>query len=182
MTINTTDSLIKKELDNWYKSNISEEDNVKVEDTIWCNDRTLTAGTFTGAFGAFTRNVEASTPLLSCPSGDDSFTMDSTSGNGKLTYPVGLLTADELTLAGSGYTGYSTASYLNTGQAWWTMSPSFIPPTTAQAFVLAITGNGKLEPYGGGSGTKGIRPAISLKVGTTISGGNGSTQTPYIVN
>ncbi|MBO5121430.1 MAG: hypothetical protein J6C28_07100, partial [Bacilli bacterium] len=100
-------------------------------------------------------------------------------GNGSLIYPVGLLTADEYTLAGSGNKGYSTTSYLHTGQYQWSLSPYYFSIDYAYGFYLYSSG------YLSGSNvnnTRGVRPSVSLKLGTLISGGDGSVSTPYIVN
>lgn len=55
---------------------------------------------------------------------NDAFTKDSANGNGKLDYKVGLITADELTLAGSGWDGYDASAYLFTSEPTWSASPS----------------------------------------------------------
>ncbi|MBO5120548.1 MAG: hypothetical protein J6C28_02530, partial [Bacilli bacterium] len=108
----------------------------------------------------------------------DSFTVSSSKGNGSLIYPVGLLTADEYTLAGSGNKGYSTTSYLHTGQYQWSLSPFYFYSHNARGFYLASSGTlfSHDVPY-----TRGVRPSVSLKLGTLISGGDGSVSTPYIV-
>ncbi|MBO5120362.1 MAG: hypothetical protein J6C28_01585, partial [Bacilli bacterium] len=99
-------------------------------------------------------------------------------GNGSLIYPVGLLTADEYTLAGSGNKGYSTTSYLHTGQYQWSLSPYNFSSNVALGFSLYSSGALNFDYV---NGTRGVRPSVSLKLGTLISGGDGSVSTPYIV-
>ena len=184
MFTNTTDSKIKTTIDNWYKANMTSYTN-KLEDTVWCNDRTLTSGpllskdtssTSSSLFAAYGRNMSTFKPSISCTNTRDSFTVDSSNGNGKLTYPVGLLTADEYTLAGSGNKGYSTDAYLHTGQYQWSLSPSHFYTTCAVEFgVNSSMGSG------GVANSYGVRPSVSLKPGTYATGGDGSFSTPYIV-
>ena len=187
MFVNTTDSKIKTVIDSWYALNMTGYTNM-LEDTVWCNDRTITSGPLyskdansTGAsyFGAYLRNVSSIGPSLTCPEKLDSFTVSSSKGNGSLIYPVGLLTADEYTLAGSGNKGYSTTSYLHTGQYQWSLSPFIFRSNGAVEF--ALTSSGTLNNLNVNS-TRGVRPSVSLKLGTLISGGDGSVSTPYIVN
>ena len=185
MFTNTTDSKIKTTIDNWYKANMTSYTN-KLEDTVWCNDRTLTSGpllskdnsTGTSIFAAYGRNMSTFKPSISCTNTRDSFTVDSSNGNGKLTYPIGLLTADEYTLAGSGYKGYSTDAYLHTGKYQWSLSPYYFYGTYAYEFNL--TSSGYLNYYYVYT-SRGVRPSVSLKPGTYATGGDGSTVSPYIV-
>jgi hypothetical protein len=117
-------------------------------------------------------------PSVTCINTRDSFTVDSKNGNGKLTYPVGLLTADEYTLAGSGNKGYSTTAYLHTGKYQWPLSPYSFSGVNAIEFYLNSSG---ILSYNGVDFTRGVRPSVSLKPGTYVSGGDGSVSTPYIV-
>ena len=186
MFVNTTDSKIKTVIDSWYASNMTGYTNM-LEDTVWCNDRTITSGplyskdansTGSSYFGAYLRNVSSIGPSLTCPEKLDSFTVSSSKGNGSLIYPVGLLTADEYTLAGSGNKGYSTTSYLHTGQYQWSLSPYNFSSNVALGFSLYSSGALNFDYV---NGTRGVRPSVSLKLGTLISGGDGSVSTPYIV-
>ena len=189
MFTNTTDSKIKTTIDNWYKANMTSYTSM-LEDTVWCNDRTLTSGpllskdtnsTGSSLFAAFNRNMSTFKPSVTCTNTRDSFTVDSKNGNGKLTYPVGLLTADEYTLAGSGNKGYSTDAYLHTGQYQWSLSPYFFNGSDAYGCNLHSSGSLGFSRVSGAFTTLGVRPSVSLKPGTYVSGGDGSVSTPYIV-
>ena len=186
MFTNTTDSKIKTAIDNWYASNMTSYTSM-LEDTVWCNDRTLTSGpllskdtnsTGSSLFAAYSRNMSTFKPSVTCTNTRDSFTVDSSNGNGKLTYPVGLLTADEYTLAGSGNKGYSTTAYLHTGEYQWSLSPFNFGYDYATEFNLYSSG---ALSYDYVDNTRGVRPSVSLKPGTYVSGGDGSVSTPYIV-
>jgi len=161
---NTVDSTIKGVVDTWYKTNIADKGyGNAVSDTMFCNDRSIPGKTITlwigdtglgygkqktayGAAGRFmTGNnstvLSAKTgiqPTFKCPQKNDAFTVNDTSkGNGALTYPVGLITADERIAAGSGKYGTgNTSCYLYRGIYWhWTLSPSIFNGTNSVMFV-----------------------------------------------
>ena len=186
MFTNTTDSTIKTIIDKWYAANMNSYTNY-LEDTIWCNDRTLISGllyskdsetTTTSRYASYDRNMSTFKPSVTCTETRDSFTVSSSNGNGKLTYPVGLLTADEYTIAGSGNKGNSESAYLYTGTYYsWTLSPSGFGSTGTGAMFLQHN-----RLYANKiSNACSVRPSVSLKQGTYVSGGDGSVSNPYIV-
>ena len=186
MFINTTDSKIKTKIDNWYKTNMTSYTS-KLEDTVWCNDRTLASGPLlskdtngiaTSYFAAYNRNEITFKPSVTCANARDSFTVGSNNGNGKLTYPVGLLTADEITMAGSGNIGYSNSAYLHTGNSQWSLSPFYFNFINAGKFLLNSSGS---LNSGFVNITYGVRPSVSLKPGTYVSSGDGTSSKPYII-
>ena len=178
---NTTNSKIKTKIDDWYSKNMIDYTD-RLEDTIWCNDRSISQkggwdkdSTTSGYlyFGARGRNYSTYKPSIECPNANDKFTVSSEAGNGKLTYPVALLTADEATLAGHGTNG-SNKSYLYTGQWWWALSPSFFNVNFVYEFYV-YSSLGSI----GGSNAYGVRPSVSLAPGTMISDGNGTSNFPF---
>ena len=184
MFTNTTSSRIKTTIDTWYAGNMTEYTKY-LEDTIWCNDRSFYSGSLKGKdvdagtgysyFGAYGNNVSTKNPSVSCPNVNDSFTVSSENGNGALDYPVALLTADELTLAGHGSNGYSRNAYLYTGQYYWSLSPYFF---VNYAYGVVMSSLGKLYYYNVYA-TRGVRPSVSLAPGIMISGGDGTSEDPY---
>ena len=188
MQTNTTDSTIKTVIDNWYEANLASYEEY-LEDTVWCNDRSMNTqtngwrenGSLTEDmyYGAYGRNRQTYKPSVTCPNKNDAFTVnDTTKGNGALNHPVALLTADELTMAGSGNPGYSNKSYLYTNQIWWSLSPSYFYSNYAREFSLNSSGN--LSGYNVNH-SYGVRPAVSLAPGTSFASGDGSSDTPYKV-
>ena len=128
---NTTNSAIKTTIDNWYTRNLEAKGYTKYLSTtaIYCNDRTGD-GTY---FGAYTRLITNKTPTYDCTDTNDKFTVDTSTGNGKLTYPIALMTADEVSFAG-GLWGtnaptwyyYNSAKGSSTGSTWWwLLSPNY---------------------------------------------------------
>ena len=215
---NINDSTIKKYIDNWYSQNFDESATSKLEDTVFCNDRSTkaydanTIGTSLSYYGALGYGKNATlygaahrasywsnnpNPSLVCQNQNDKFTVDSKNGNGKLTYPVGLITLDEAVLAGFN-TNYSNendykdyTNYLYTNSVYWTFSP----------VTMEVDRNGYTGIYGGAkvgfvnigsyySGSYvdngivgysyGVRPVVSLANGTFVTG-FGTTTNPYVV-
>ena len=154
-------------------------------DSIFCGDRSLNTGSGyllspTSTYGAYNRVYQNRKPSLSCKQEADSYTVSSDTGNGKLTYPVGLLTIDEASMAGGLYNSVNTQYYLYTGQTYWTMSPSTFTSTNALAHAWFVTSTWYLNSYWV-SFSYGVRPVVNLSADVLISGGDGSASNPYVV-
>ena len=185
MTINranTTSSDIKIVVDNWFKSNLVNYLGY-LEDAVWCNDISITQvggwNKDTSAdqylhFGPYTRMYKDFKPTLECPNVVDQYRVSN--AKAKLTYPVGLLTIDEISLAGASVNGSNSTFYLYTGQEWWTLSPSMFGTSTN----FRVTAAGGIS-YLGSSNELGVRPAISLAPGIQYTDGDGSVNSPYVV-
>ena len=189
MFTNINDSTIKKAIDVWYKNNMTAYTS-KLEDTIWCNDRTLHSGSLAGkdvdagtgfsSFSAYNRIYTKFSPSIECPNESrDGFTVSTLSGgNGKLTYPVGLLTADEVMLAG-GSRASNFNYYLYTGgERSLLLSPSHFDDIGA--FGSNVYFNGDLVYYSV-YGYGGVRPSVSIAPGTRITEGDGTVNSPYVI-
>ncbi len=180
---NNASSAIKIKLDEWYKANIEDKGfGDKVADTIYCNDRSMDSGVgakeFDTAYRANGRLVEVTSPQLYCPQKTDAFSKTETEkSNSALTYPVGLLTADEAAAAGAIYSDRQSTTYLYTGQKYWTMTPDTFKDKTARVFY--VNDNGSLSSNTV-SETYGIRPVISLSKDTQFQG-TGSMEDPWVV-
>ena len=182
---NINDSTIKAANDNWYKTNI--EDNgysQYVADAIYCNDRSLSSGTGIGTtetiympFDRFYNN----NPNLKCVQTNDKFATSSSSGNGRLTYPVGLISADEVVYAGGTSHTRNSQYYLCNGQYYWTTSPSVfhfdVPYGYSDIWLVLNSGDIASSNV---NVARGLRPVISLKSDTTFSG-NGTMDSPFEV-
>ena len=186
MFTNTTDSKIKTTIDNWYKTNMTSYTD-KLEDTIYCNDRTITegpllskdtSGTGYSYFAGYTR-IKTHKPSLDCSNSNDAFTVSSSIGNGKLTYPVGLITIDEVMYAGGRDLRQNSTYYLYTNQKWWLGSPdSFY---NFQPYAWFVDSSGSLSSIGALYNNYGVRPVVSLAPSIEISSGSGTSTDPYIV-
>ena len=182
---NKNDSTIKGVIDNWYKNNLSSYSSL-IADEVFCNDRTLESGDTYSTSGSFdyaaeNRLVKNKSPQLTCPNlARDGFTTTTASiGNKALTYPVGLITADEVSLAGGSLNSNNNNSYyLYTGQYYWALSPHLW--FDASARVFNVYSGGLLGSYGVG-GSNGVRPVVSLKTSTLVTKGAGTETDPYVV-
>ena len=193
---NINKSTILRNLETWYKAKLTSYTD-KLADTIWCNDKS-TAGlgykTENSGYGAEKR-LDDYSPSLICPKDKDGgklskFTVDDTvNGNGNLDYKIGLLTVDEMVLAGfvpyqvfenNGYDENSVTSYLrnNANDPYWTLSP--VGFNGGDAYVWNAFNDGDLSDVFVNDSSA-LRPVVSLKSATTISGGNGTASSPFVV-
>ena len=193
---NTNNSTIKGIIDTWYASNLEAKGYTKYISTtaVYCNDRSNPAGGYnTGNtsfyYGARTRLDTNKTPSYDCATTEDKFTVDSSTGNGKLKYPIALMTADEISFAGGLiWTNAPTWYYKNSANGsstgstwWWLLSPSYWRGGNASVFdVLGSSDPGYLG-NADGYNTYGVRPAVSLKSCVKTSGGDGSASAPYTI-
>ncbi len=195
MFTNSSNSIMKQTIDTWYKNNMISYTE-KLEDTIWCNDRTLYSGPLVGKdfdsgtswedysnFGAYDSIRVLYSPSVECPNESrDGFSVSTDSGgNGALTYPIGLLTADEVMLAG-GTSSSNSKYYLYTGKSYSSFSPAaynYSYGSRGPASIFYVEDDGMLSNYYSSGG--GVRPSISLTRGTRAIGGDGTVNNPYIV-
>ena len=184
---NENDGNIKKELDNWYKTHILGTSNESViADAGFCNDRSLASGngyTSTGSntnYGTWRRYYQTKQPTLKCAQTNDLFTLSTnTKGNKALTYPIGLITVDELMLSGyaDGYINKSTYTYSTL--TYWTLSPSYFNVTDTSARELDLYSVGYPNGYNYVTYGFGVRAVINLSSDAQISGGIGTSSSPY---
>ena len=171
--VNQTDSTIKVYIDNWYQSNMTSYTS-KLEDTIFCNDRSISdlggwnpnGGDKTISLQFKNYNLNSD---LSCTNITDKFSVSN--NKAKLTYPVGLLTSSETYLL-------NNDNLRKTGEEYWLASPC--------DFLYYIAYGRSVNTQGGGEATmpistRGVRPAVSLTPGTEYTSGDGSKNSPYIV-
>ena len=128
----TTNSTIKTYLDNWYtkyfNENISTSRFVK---TTFCNDRnTSSTWASTGStiyYAPYIRlSVGTPVPTFECNSLD------------VVTNNLGLITADEIVLAGGYYGAINNIFYLNNNMAYWTGSPDTFQSGYSYVIVLNL--------------------------------------------
>ena len=193
--LNTNDSTIKTYIDNWYNNNLSSYSKYISTEAVYCNDRELASGSTysTGSsfnYAPYGRQNANKTPTYNCANIKDAFS--GSNSEAKLTYPIGLMTADEIAYAG-GKSGTSLARpyawyYLNSAggsitgsNAWWSLSPNFWSGSYSFFwFVYGSVNPGNLN-HSRVVVSLAVRPSVSLKSCNLISGGDGSANNPYIV-
>ena len=189
---NTNKSTILINLETWYTNNLKTYESV-IDDTVWCNDKTNVTDTSYNPWGysnvtglGYGTNVTyyGATQRLVGTSGSAGGTGPSLKCNGelsKINSKVGLITADELALAGYAYAKNNTTTYLQenaTDTYWWSLSPIYFDG--GRAGVWNVDGSSGYFVRSSVYNTYGVRPSISLKP-TTNATGNGTSDKPYKV-
>jgi len=178
-------------LETWYTSALSNYTNKIDTNAGFCGDRTPSTSTDssngsggTGRtityYGAYFRLENSKiSPILTCENESDLYTVSSsTKGNKSLTYPIGLISADEVSMAGGRIGTVNYGYYLYNGQHYWTMSPYLFRSSAASMY--GVSSNGQLYNWLADV-TIGLRPVINLKADLTFTG-NGTMSEPYIVS
>ena len=185
-------STIKQAIDKWY-AGTTLKDNDLIADQIFCNDRSATTsdsgtpGEISGSmststtyyYGAYVRLVTNKSPKLTCTTASDKFTVNTSNGNGALTYPVGLITADEVAMAGGVFGSANNTYYLYTNKYYWLGSSYDFHGSSA--FEFGVNSSGYLNNYILVYTTSGARPVVSLSSKAKLSG-NGTYSNPYTVS
>ena len=186
---NTNNSTIKSYLDSWYSTNLSEYASY-IADSGFCNDRTLSTRSNNGNgiqtdkttyYATYDRYWTNYNPTLTClDASNDLFTVSETDGNQALTYPIGLITIDELMLAGARNGYVNKLYYPFSGYTYWTMSPNYFysNETAAHEFILYSDGRATRDWV---TSTYGVRPVINLRSDVQISGGIGTQNNPFVI-
>ena len=178
---NSNKSTILTNLETWYNDNLKTYESV-IDDTVWCNDKT----NVNGLGYAQNQTYYGATQRLESTRGSAGGTWANLKCNGelsKITSKVGLITADELAFAGYAYALQNSTTYLQenaTDTLWWSLSPHHFDDDINFAFVWAVDcDNGDFSNLNV-NGTYGVRPSISLRSTTNVTG-NGSSENPYKV-
>ena len=200
-TTNKTDSVIKTVVDNWYKENIYDKNlESYIVNQVFCNDRSISDKVWSVGNGydwttqtiynPFYRMNYIKNPSLLCTNSNDEFTLkvDSLSsikgtinyGNNALDYPVGLVTSDEVMLAGGLMNTMNSKFYINAGEGcyMWTASPTYNSDEDMRIVYLNPNGSIGMTAL---SSVLGVRPIINLKSNVTIMSGAGTINDPYII-
>ncbi len=171
-------STIKGVLDSWYQTNIEEKDydNKVVSTPGFCNDRDVASGynwsVDSSAFyyAAWERLQINKKPMLECNNISDLYTTK-----------VGLITADEVSMAGGVFGTANSSYYLYGCDSYWTMSPlRFTASSTYELALVAYVGfDGSLVNHSVDT-VHAVRPVINLSADITLTG-TGTMDDPYVV-
>ena len=195
---NANDSNIKSVLDTWYETNIvgksDSEGNLLtnyIVDGTFCNDRSF-ASSNTGngyslvpntLYSAYKRLYSDTnkTATLKCNQESDKFSITASRGNGDLTYPIALITADEVALAGGVFGLKNEEYYLSTNKNYFTMSPSYYDSQNTFLHMYYVTGTGELNLWSYVTSSLGVRPVINIRSDVLIAQGDGTSENPFIL-
>ena len=191
---NGTDSFIKREVDAWYQNTLGKSNYDRmVTSGRFCSD---SSGYQEGSFYNFSTDIfpdgnylyasmgerlanfargvsaVANSPTLKCPSTNESY-------GGSYRLKAGLITADELALAGE--SSYVVGnSYLNPGDNgnwYWSMTPAGFNYGNA-----GVWGEHAFLGYVIVYYRYGVRPVINVTTDNGFASGDGSVENPYILN
>ena len=174
--VNSSNSNIKELIDNWYQENLNSFSNF-IEDTIYCNDRSIIDlggwnpnGGNTNGYPLKFKNNDINQNLI-CTNETDKFSISNDLA--KLDYPVGLLTRTEFELLNNNI-------IRKTGVTYYTLSPGSFYVSSPE--IISINSSGSISVISNITTNQGIRPSISLKSKTKYNNGDGSKENPYIID
>ena len=186
---NGTDSFIKKEVDTWYKNALGNTIyDSKIIEGRFCSDssgyKPASEYGFSGMDGinifasydrlgqALASYAKPNNPTLKCPSTSESY-------GGSYQLKAGLITADELVLAGES-TYVVGNSYLNPGDSemyYWSMTPAYFD--RGRAYVWDEYDN---LSNGGVDHIDAVRPVINVTTDNGFTSGDGTASSPYTLS
>ena len=186
---NGTDSFIKKEVDTWYKNTLGSNSSYdsKVLGGRFCSDssgyKPASEYGFSGmdfnVFASYDRLGQSATnyakpnaPVLNCPSTSEIY-------GGSYRLKAGLITADELVLAGEN-PGVTTDSYLSPGKSgkeYWSMTPATFNDGFASVWLERVNLNGnRVGDY------IAVRPVINVTTENGFTSGDGTLENIYVIS
>ena len=189
---NTNNSTILTNLETWYNNNLTAYESV-IDNSVWCNDKSnvtdktynpLNSKNITGLGYGTNVTYYGATQRLISTSGSAGGTGPSLKCNGelsKINSKIGLITADELAYAGYALGLQNTTTYLQenaTDTYWWSLSPNSFDGS--RAYVWFVVGNNGGFVYFDVRLSLAVRPSISLKPTTSVTG-EGTSSSPFVV-
>ena len=211
---NINDSTIKTKVDKWYEDNLKTNYANYLSDTLFCNDKTLASNGIAGVttqlgygtnetyyasaerlqYSTGTTSITTAKPTFKCAESATNdysrFTVDvatlpnGNKTNGNLKYPIGLLTADEVSFAGAyKYLKTNTSYYLynpSITSHWWLSSSYRYNDSNAFEWFVHWSAGG-ISNFSVANGGSAFRPVINLKSNVLINSGSGTSEDPYTV-
>lgn len=168
---NLVDNQINKFLLQWYKTNIIDNGYDKyIEEKDFCNDTSNTIENYHRYFQAYSRLVTNKTPSIICNQTSEDF-------GGTINQKIGLLTADEVAMAG-GLDGINNTSYyLYQPYDYFTSTPAEYYGYNAYVFFVNGAGNLMRTTV---TDNMNIRPVININSSQTANG-LGTIDNPYTI-
>ena len=169
----SNNSNAKTKLENWYQTNIGSKTdlaNKVASGNYYCEQAKVKYSSGWTSENAIMTVYSNYTPNFKC----------ATDGNNKglINANIGLLTYDEVIYAGGYYRKSNNNYYLyNSAIYWWTMSPAGVS-SSAREWGISPTGE---IGENGVSGTYRFRPVLNLNADTQISDGDGTKDSPFVI-
>ncbi len=176
-----SNSTAKTTLETWYNTTMSSYSDI-IKSTKFCNDfaykSLLSSGSNTNVnyFQSYLNVGKDSanyTPSLVCTS------------TSIITNKVGLISAEEVVLAGGAYLKSNSSYFLYNADItnkWWTLSPAYYDPNRNDGMVFIVESTGTLADYMSGLTTtvSGLRPVITIDGNLNMTG-DGTKTNPYMI-
>ena len=170
--LSTIDSILNA----WYETNLLDYNNY-IFDSGFCNDISISI-LDENYYGIYDRLTNLK-PKFVCSSSDNLYTLSNNKkGNEKLTYPIGLITADEAWYSGLFFDDSISDSHLSKAAGFWTMTPYGKQEPT---YVAASGSLAQVES----TAEIGLFPVINLKPSVQVVESSGydigTIDNPYVI-
>lgn len=167
-----TDSTVKSTLEKWYVDKLASHDE-KIALTTYCNDTSRTLKNGYVSYSSSYR-ILGSAPILTCPNPLDTDGSEIKYG-GVYKLKIGLLTADEMKMAGAAtdYPNYASSDFYLSNLSGWSMTPR----NGGNMQFISVYLN---DPYNYVQYPSNTIPVINLKPDVTFKG-SGTASDPYVI-
>ena len=171
------ESDVISKLNEWYEEHLKDYEEYLADGTF-CSDLSKNGERYVTEDRYLDENdkqKDGVVPVLTCPK-EYRYTAESKHGNGKLTHPIGMITADEIVISGSGkFDIFDSSYYLYKGQNYWTITPS----GSGKMYIIDL--NGRLQSNDINASDNSVAPVINLKAETILDHftGNGTEKDPF---
>ena len=175
-----TNGIAKSILNDWYDSNLSKYDTHIITGNYYCEQAKVKANSSYTMGNENTVVYSSYIPNFKCSTDNN--------GYGLIENKIGLISYDELAMAGIYYGQVNLDNYLSSDSTW-TSSPSGIGDLNGSSYptiwIMTSTTSGieknSLTPGSIHYTYSALRPVINLKSNTQISSGDGTKDNPFVV-
>ena len=186
-----TTGTVRTKLNAWLERKItSESDKALLKNETWCIGDQTNGYDDTGKVIGKVDDLISSETSFNYTAGNKysvtktpSYKCETTGVDGEIDInKIGMLTFDEIVYAGGGNSSNSNY-YLNnnaTTDYWWALSPNSFIGGDSYVYSFFVNGNGRVS-YSDVLYSNALRPAVSLKSSTQITGGNGTKANAYTI-
>jgi hypothetical protein len=178
---NINPSVIMNNVNTFYQNNLSKYSSYFI-DSVYCSNRSTSNFILSsvkygnGGYKNYNTGYKSMYRIV-----NDEISLKCENNNDKLSskelsYPVGMLTADEAMYAGLNLKT-SKDNYLNSSSSYWTLSPAYYNGINAYNFVIK---DGKIiEDIV--NKEHGVRPVITFSKNVKVKSGDGSFDNPFVL-
>lgn len=187
-----TDSEVKEAVDSWYATNIVAKDyDSYIADTKYCIERTnytyaSSNYTYYDSYSTSNTTYYKTLTRISSTLSNISPSLACTNNGDVFTYSAGIISADEVVLAGGKMSTSNKKFYLydiaynSSVNYYWVLTPyAYINESGSSVFFVNANGNLINKTV---NVTGGVFPTISLKANITDFSGTGTSDDPYEIN